>query len=391
MDIKKLFTSEAVSEGHPDKVCDQVADAILDACLKLDAHAHVAIECFAAKQKLLIGGEVGFSAKNITAPDYKSIAKQVMTEIGYTNPDYDFSVNEVDIIDWVQTQSSDINQAVNQQETTAGDQGLMFGYATNETKEFMPLAIVIAQKLIKLASTLRKEGQFIHARPDMKSQVTIDYSGPKPLIDHIVMSIQHDDGIDMDAFKSYVLNSIIAPVVDTYQLNKDYKVTINPSNRFVIGGPAGDTGLTGRKIIVDTYGGYARHGGGSFSGKDATKVDRSGAYLARYIAVNLVASGIVDKVEVQLAYIIGEANPVSISIFTFDTLKFGIDEAKLLEVIMSVFNFKPGDIIESFKLNKPEFLYKNTAIYGHFGRLDLKLPWEQLDKVKAIQSKLNIQ
>jgi len=391
MEIKKLFTSEAVSEGHPDKLCDQVADAILDACLKLDANAHVAIECFAAKQKLLIGGEVGFSAKNITAPDYKSIAKQVMKDIGYTNPDYEFSINEVEIIDWVQTQSSDINQAVSQQETTAGDQGLMFGYATNETKEYMPLAIVIAQKLVKLASALRKGGKFLHARPDMKSQVTIDYTGHQPKIHHIVMSIQHDDGIDLEAFKSYVLDAVIYPVVKPYQLDEDFKVTINPSNRFVLGGPAGDTGLTGRKIIVDTYGGYARHGGGSFSGKDATKVDRSGAYLARYIAINLVASGIVDKVEVQLAYIIGQANPVSISIFTFDTMKFGMNEATLLPVITSVFNFKPGDIIEAFKLNKPQFLYKDTSIYGHFGRLDLKLPWEQLDKVEAIKSKLNIQ
>jgi S-adenosylmethionine synthetase len=391
MDLKKLFTSEAVSEGHPDKFCDQVADAILDACLRLDPYAHVAIECFAAKQRLLIGGEVGFSKKDIVKPDYKAIAKQVMQMIGYTNPAYEFSVNEVDIVDWVQTQSSDINQAVSKLETTAGDQGLMFGYACNETQEYMPLAIVLAQKLVKNASLLRKEGKFLYARPDMKSQVTIDYTHDKPKIDHIVMSIQHDDNIDMKAFKKYVIDHVIGPVVSSLDLNKDYKITINPSNRFVLGGPAGDTGLTGRKIIVDTYGGYARHGGGSFSGKDATKVDRSGAYLARYIAVNLVASGVVDKVEVQLAYIIGEANPVSISLFTFDTLKFGVSEEKVLEVILSTFQFKPGQIMEKFQLNKPTFLYKDTAIYGHFGRLDLKLPWEQLDKVSEIKSKLNIQ
>jgi S-adenosylmethionine synthetase len=383
-----LFTSEAVSEGHPDKVCDQIADAILDACLALDPLAHVAIECFAAKQKLLIGGEVRFSSTHIQKPDFKKIAKQVMEEIGYTNKDLDFSVNEVDILDWVQTQSEDINQAVNQEETTAGDQGLMFGYATDETEGYMPLAIVVAQKLVRVASKLRKQGQFPYARPDMKSQVTISYEGKKVFIDKVVMSIQHDPNTPFKEFKEFILDKIIKPVVSSFKLNQDYEVFINPSNRFVIGGPAGDTGLTGRKIIVDTYGGYARHGGGSFSGKDATKVDRSGAYLARYIALNLVAAGVAKKVEVQIAYIIGQAKPVSITLFTFGTLKKGLIEAQVLDVIQKVFFFKPGEIIERFSLTKPRFRYRDLAIYGHFGRPDLDVPWEKTDRVVAIQSLL---
>jgi S-adenosylmethionine synthetase len=383
-----LFTSEAVSEGHPDKVCDQIADAILDVCLALDPLAHVAIECFAAKQKLLIGGEVRFSSTHIQKPDFKKIAKQVMEEIGYTNKDLDFSVNEVDILDWVQTQSEDINQAVNQEETTAGDQGLMFGYATDETEGYMPLAIVVAQKLVRVASKLRKQGQFPYARPDMKSQVTISYEGKKVFIDKVVMSIQHDPNTPFKEFKEFILDKIIKPVVSSFKLNQDYEVFINPSNRFVIGGPAGDTGLTGRKIIVDTYGGYARHGGGSFSGKDATKVDRSGAYLARYIALNLVAAGVAKKVEVQIAYIIGQAKPVSITLFTFGTLKKGLTEAQVLDVIQKVFFFKPGEIIERFSLTKPRFRYRDLAIYGHFGRPDLDVPWEKTDRVVAIQSLL---
>jgi S-adenosylmethionine synthetase len=384
-----LFTSEAVSEGHPDKVCDQIADAILDACLALDPLAHVAIECFAAKQKLLIGGEVRFSSTQIQRPDFKIIAKQVMTEIGYTNKVLDFSVNEVEILDWIQTQSEDINQAVNQEETTAGDQGLMFGYATDETEGYMPLAIVVAQKLVRVASRLRKLGQFPYARPDMKSQVTVAYQGKKVFIDKVVMSIQHDPNTPFEEFKEFILDKVIKPVVSSFKLNQDYEVYINPSNRFVIGGPAGDTGLTGRKIIVDTYGGYARHGGGSFSGKDPTKVDRSGAYLARYIALNLVAAGVAKKVEVQIAYIIGQAKPVSITLFTFGTLKKGLTEPKILQIIQEVFFFKPGEIIEKFSLTKPKFRYRDLAIYGHFGRPDLDVPWEKLDKVAAIQSFLD--
>jgi S-adenosylmethionine synthetase len=348
----------------------------------------VAIECFAAKQKLLIGGEVRFSSTQIQRPDFKKIAKQVMTEIGYTNKELDFSVNEVEIFDWVQTQSEDINQAVNQEETTAGDQGLMFGYATDETEGFMPLAIVVAQKLVRVASRLRKQGQFPYARPDMKSQVTVAYEGKKVYLDKVVMSIQHDPKTPFKEFKEFILDKIIKPVVASFKLNQDYEVYINPSNRFVIGGPAGDTGLTGRKIIVDTYGGYARHGGGSFSGKDATKVDRSGAYLARYIALNLVAAGVAKKVEVQIAYIIGQAKPVSVTLFTFGTLKKGLKENKILTIIQEVFFFKPGEIIKNFSLTKPKFRYRDLAIYGHFGRPDLDVPWEKADRVDAIKSLL---
>ena len=385
-----LFTSEAVSEGHPDKLCDQIADAILDACLALDPLAHVAIECFVAKQKLLIGGEVKFSRPEILAPDYKKIALTVMTEIGYTDPALDFSVNEVQVLNWVQTQSADIQQAVDKEETKAGDQGLMFGYASNETEGRMPLAIVLAQKLVRIASKLRKDGQFPYARPDMKSQVTIDYSGRKPRIDNVVMSIQHEDNAPLPVFREFVIEKVIKPVIKSFGLNTDGIYHINPSNRFVIGGPAGDTGLTGRKIIVDTYGGYARHGGGSFSGKDATKVDRSGAYLARYIAVNLVAAGIADKVEIQLAYIIGEANPVSVALFTFGTLKQHVQEGKVLQAIQKVFFFKPGEIIEHFGLQKPTFKYRDLAIYGHFGRPDLVLPWEQPNRVEQLKQLLDI-
>jgi S-adenosylmethionine synthetase len=390
MKERMLFTSEAVAEGHPDKVCDQVADAILDACLALDPLAHVAIECFAAKQKLLIGGEVRFSRPDILRPDVKQIAKQVMTEIGYTDPALDFSVNEVEIVDWVQTQSEDINQAVNKLETTAGDQGLMFGYATDETPGYMPLAIVLAQKLVRVASKLRKSGQFPYERPDMKSQVTVIYEGKKIFLDKVVMSIQHDPKTPLKEFKEFVIEKIIQPVVTSFSLNSDYEIYVNPSDRFVIGGPAGDTGLTGRKIIVDTYGGYARHGGGSFSGKDATKVDRSGAYLARYIAINLVAAGVAKKAEIQLAYVIGQAKPVSLSLFTFGTLKKGLTESAVLKVIEKVFFFKPGEIISQFSLNQPQFRYRDLAIYGHFGRPDVQVPWEKLDRVETIKHLLDL-
>jgi len=389
MKEKILFTSEAVSEGHPDKVSDQIADAILDHCLQLDPLAHVAIECFVAKQKLLIGGEVKFSSPNIKAPNYELIAKKVLTEIGYTRPELEFSVNELTILNWVQTQSADIDRAVSKEEIGAGDQGLMFGFATNETTSRMPLAISIAQRLVQYASELRKKDLFPYARPDMKSQVTIDYSENTPRIETIIMSIQHDESAPIEAFKDFIAQKIIRPVVNEFKLNQDYQALINASGRFVIGGPAGDTGLTGRKIIVDTYGGSSRHGGGSFSGKDPTKVDRSGAYLARYIAVNLVASGMVEKVEVQLAYVIGQASPVSISVFDFGTLHPKINHNQLLKAIKKVFFFKPQEIINQFRLTRPVFAYRDLAAYGHFGRLDLNIPWEKTDKIQALKNELN--
>lgn len=379
-----LFTSEAVSEGHPDKVCDQVSDAVLDACLALDKHAHVAIECFAAEEKLLIGGEIRFSSPHIQKPDLVKIAHQVLTSIGYTNPDYGFSVQNVRVLDWVQAQSEDINQAVSQEELGAGDQGLMFGYATDETEGFMPVAIAIAQKLVRVASTLRKEGIFLGARPDMKSQVTIRDEEGVLSLDTVVMSIQHDPDIDETTFKAFVNERIIMPVIGSFGFSSVRLISINPSSKFVIGGPKGDTGLTGRKIIVDTYGGYARHGGGAFSGKDPTKVDRSAAYLARYIAKHLVAAQVAKKVEIQLAYVIGVADPVSISLFTFGTLKPTLQEARVLQAIKEVFFFKPADIINAFSLNEPSFRYQDLAVYGHFGRPDLDVPWERLDRLESL-------
>lgn len=386
MKVQSLFTSEAVSEGHPDKVCDQIADAVLDACLQIDPAAHVAIECFAARQKLLIGGEIRFSSPKLQRPNIKAIALKVMEEIGYTNAELEFSTDQVEILDWVQAQSEDINQAVSQAETTAGDQGLMFGYATDETEGFMPLAIVLSQKLVRVASQLRKQGQFPYARPDMKSQVTVAYQGKKVLVNKVVMSIQHDPQTPFIEFKEFVIDKVIKPVIQSFHLNQDYEIYINPSNRFVIGGPAGDTGLTGRKIIVDTYGGSARHGGGSFSGKDPTKVDRSGAYLARYIAKNIVAAQLAKRVEVQIAYIIGQTEPVSITLFTFGTLKKGLQESDVLTAIKKVFLFKPGEIIRYFSLNQPTFRYRDLAIYGHFGRPDINVPWEKIDKVDELIS-----
>jgi S-adenosylmethionine synthetase len=386
---KILFTSESVSEGHPDKVCDQIADAILDTCLALDAMVHVAVECFASTEFLLIGGEITFS-KPVQLPNYEMIAKRVIERIGYDDPLLGFSYQQVKILNLIKAQSVDIARKVNHGgeigNIGAGDQGLMFGYASNETPALMPLAITIAHELVKQASMLRKSGKFIHAKPDMKSQVTIDYTNPKqPRIEQILMSIQHTEGQFNDAFIRFVHQEIMLVVAKQYGMNIDFDVLINPAGQFVIGGPLGDTGLTGRKIIVDTYGGYGRHGGGSFSGKDATKVDRSGAYMARYIAKNLVAAGVADRLEIQLSYAIGKSRPVSLSVFTFGTLKEGFTESFLKEVIQQVFDLRPGVIIDSFRLNKPSFHYEHLAAYGHFGRLEYDHPWEKLDKVEQIK------
>lgn len=378
-----LFTSESVSEGHPDKVCDQIADSILDECLKVDPKSRVACEVFATKNFVLIGGEITSKAK----PNYKKIVKDVLTDIGYTKKEYGFSADEVEVEVRVQEQSSDIAMGVDatkDEDIGAGDQGIMFGYATNENEGYMPLAIAIAHKLVRIATLQRKSGEFAHARPDMKSQVSIDYSNPKnPRIATILMSIQHDPDIDMDAFKAYVKNRIMIPVAESFNLNNDFEVIINPTGQFVIGGPAGDTGVTGRKIIVDTYGGAGHHGGGAFSGKDPTKVDRSASYFARYIAKNLVASGVADRLEVQLGYAIGQNEPVSIHVDTFGTSKYS-DEF-IVELILKVFDLRPGMIIKNFSLTKPTFKYHELTNYGHFGRPDLNIPWEKLDKVDAIK------
>ena len=320
--IHYLFTSESVSEGHPDKLCDQIADRILDAYLEANKNSFVAIECFATTDTLIIGGEVNPINKNI---DIEEIARNTIKSIGYDKDEYGFNYKTVKIINLVKGQSSNIRQGVENSNYLlqgAGDQGIMFGYASDESEGYMPLPISIAHKLVRTATKLRKEGKFKHARPDMKSQVTIDYFNDEKRIDTILMSVQHDEDIDIDEFKEYIKNEIMIPVAKSFNLNTDFKVLINPTGKFVIGGPAGDTGLTGRKIIVDTYGGSARHGGGAFSGKDPSKVDRSAAYMARYIAKNIVASGICSRMEIQLSYAIGVAKPISINFSTFKTSKY---------------------------------------------------------------------
>ncbi len=380
-----LFTSESVSEGHPDKVCDQVSDAILDACLKEDSKSHVACECFATTDLLIVGGEITTNAK----VDYEKIARNVVKEIGYDKPELGFNYETFKFVNLIKTQSNDINQGVDKdtlEEQGAGDQGIMFGYATNESEGFMPLPVVIAHKLVRYATELRKSGEFKYARPDMKSQVTIDYTEKTPRIDTILMSIQHDEDFNEKEFKTFIHENIMKKVARSFGLNEDFKVLINPTGRFVIGGPQGDTGLTGRKIIVDTYGGSARHGGGAFSGKDPSKVDRSAAYYARYMAKNLVAAGVADRLEIQLSYAIGVSYPISINISTFHTAKFSDEE--ILSVIKKVFDARPGMIIKKFSLTEPSFKYRSISNYGHFGRPDVDLPWEKLDKVEEIKNLL---
>lgn len=384
---KILFTSESVSEGHPDKVCDQISDAVVDYCLSIDENARVACECFATKNYLLIGGEITCKGK----VPFKQIARKVMKDIGYTDTKLGFSTQKTKIVVKVKKQSPDIAQGVDRGDEFsqgAGDQGIMFGYATNEDKGYMPLAISISHKLVRIASNLRKKGDFKNARPDMKSQVTIDYSDPKNIrIDKVLMSIQHEPNINMDEFKKYIHDEIMVPVISSFNLNTDFSYLINPTGRFVIGGPEGDTGLTGRKIIVDTYGGSARHGGGCFSGKDPSKVDRSAAYMARYIAKNLVAAGVADRLEVQLSYAIGIAEPQSVGISTFGSAHYSDD--KILEIIRTCFDCRPGAISHVFSLKKPVFKYQDLASYGQLGRQDLNLPWEKLDKVDEIKKYLS--
>ena len=385
MKEKILFTSESVSEGHPDKVCDQIADAILDAVLKEDKDSFVACECFASTDFLLIGGEITTRA-NV---DYEKIARDVIKSIGYDKDELGFNYQTVKILNKIKTQSPDIRQGVFNEDPLlygAGDQGIMFGYASNESEGFMPLPICIAHKLVRIATQLRKEGKFKWARPDMKSEVTIDYSDKKPKIKTILMSCQHDEDYDENEFKAFIKEEIMKKVAASFDLNTDFEVLINPTGRFVLGGPAGDTGLTGRKIIVDTYGGSARHGGGSFSGKDPSKVDRSAAYQARYIAKNLVAAGVADRLEIQLSYAIGKAEPLSISVSTFKTSHY--DDELILNIIRKVFDCRPGAIIKNFSLKEPSFKYRDVSNYGHFGRPDLNLPWEKLDKVDEIKALL---
>ena len=383
---KKLFTSESVSEGHPDKIADKISDAVLDACLKLDEQAHVACETFITNNTVIVGGEITCQGKI----DVTHIVKEVLRDIGYDRPELGCDYHTVIVKNLIHQQSPEINMGVdrgNAELQGAGDQGIMFGYATDETEGYMPLAISIAHKLVREATEMRKKGLFPHARPDMKSQVTIDYTDSNNIrIDTILMSIQHDEEVDLDEFKAFIHEKIMQKVAKSFNFNTDFKYLINPTGRFVIGGPAGDTGLTGRKIIVDTYGGSAHHGGGAFSGKDPSKVDRSAAYMARYIAKNLVASGVANQLEVQLSYAIGVNEPISININTFGTGKF--DELKILEIVRKVFDCRPGMIIKNFSLTQPTFKYQDIVNYGHFGRPDVSLPWEKLDKVEEIKNLL---
>ena len=377
------LTSEAVSEGHPDKVCDQIADALLDEALRQDHEAHVAYEVFATTEYVLIGGEM--SGKNVHI-DYERVARDVLRRIGYLSPELGIGCDSCEIAVRVKEQSADIALGVERErpeDMGAGDQGIMFGYATNETEGYMPLPHSIAQKLVRRASEMRKEGLFPHARPDMKSQVTVDYQDPShPRVSKVLMSCQHDPEADIDEFRSFVHEKIMVPVLASFGASGDFQWFVNPTGRFVTGGPAGDTGLTGRKLIVDTYGGASRHGGGAFSGKDPSKVDRSASYYARYIAKNLVAAGAAERLEVQLSYAIGMSEPMGIGISTFGTAH--VSDEKILSAISRFFDCRPGMIIDSLGLRKG-VLYRPTSVYGAFGRPDLDLPWERLDKVEGLK------
>ena len=377
MEKGKVFTSEAVSEGHPDKVCDQISDAILAECLKQDKDAHVACEVMIGESKVVIGGEITMNG-NV---DYVNVAKKVLKDIGYNSYEEGFDSDNATYEVLIKEQSSDIFNAVSKDEIGAGDQGIIFGYACDETKNYMPLSIEIAHKILIKATEKRKSGEFKWALPDMKSQVSIEY-GDKNKVDTVLVSIQHRESFNEEEFRKYIKENIVDEVLKEYDLIKDnYRLIVNPSGRFVIGGPRGDFGLTGRKIIVDTYGGRGRHGGGAFSGKDPTKVDRSAAYYTRYVAKNIVASGLAKECEVQVAYAIGMCEPVSLNVFSYGTGK--VSDLELCSMIKEVFNFKPGNIIK--ELDLLNLNYKELARGGHFGKENIDLPYERLNKVKEIK------
>jgi len=390
---RRLFTSESVTEGHPDKICDQISDAVLDAFLTNDPNARVACEVSVTTGLVLVAGEISTRSEYVDIP---SIVRSTIKDIGYTRAKYGFDYQTCAVLTSIDEQSADIamgvDKALEAREGTmseeeieaigAGDQGLMFGFAVNETPELMPLPISLAHKLSRRLTEVRKEGVVEYLRPDGKTQVTIEYEGDKPVrVDTIVISTQHADEISLERIKQDIMEQVIKPVVPAKFIDEGTKFFINPTGRFVIGGPQGDAGLTGRKIIVDTYGGYARHGGGAFSGKDPTKVDRSGAYAARYVAKNIVAAGLADKCEVQVAYAIGVAQPVSISVDTFGTGK--VSEELLVELVRKHFDLRPAGIIKMLDLRRP--IYRQTAAYGHFGRNDLNLPWERTDKADLLK------
>jgi len=379
-----FFTSESVGEGHPDKLCDQVSDAVLDACLKKDPMSRVACETFASTALVLVGGEITTK----TFVDIQQVVRDVVKDIGYTDPAYGLDFESMAVMDMIHSQSPDISQGVSGTGLDeykglqgAGDQGMMFGFACHETPELMPTPIILAHKLLHRATELRKSKEIAWLRPDAKSQVTVEYEGHTPVrIDAVVVSHQHDDGIAYADIKGTIIEQIVKPVLEpTGLLDSKTKYFINPTGRFVIGGPYGDTGLTGRKIIVDTYGGMGRHGGGAFSGKDPTKVDRSAAYMARYVAKNIVAAKLAERCEVELAYAIGVPFPVSVMVDTFGTAK--VPEARIEAAVSKVFDLSPSGIISTLDLRRP--IYRKTAAYGHFGRDHFT--WEKTDKIEELQ------
>ena len=393
---KRLFTSESVTEGHPDKMCDAISDAILDALMEKDPMSRVACETCATTGLVMVMGEITTNAY----VDIQKIVRETVREIGYDRAKYGFDCDTCGVVVAIDEQSTDIamgvNKALEAREKTmtedeldaigAGDQGMMFGFASNETEEYMPYPISLAHKLTRQLTKVRKDGTLKYLRPDGKSQVTVEYdeNGKPYRLDAVVLSTHHDDAVPQDQIHEDIRKYVFDPVLPAGMVDENTKFYINPTGRFVIGGPHGDSGLTGRKIIVDTYGGYARHGGGAFSGKDCTKVDRSAAYAARYVAKNMVAAGLADKCEVQLSYAIGVAHPTSIEVDTFGTGKLSDD--RLVEIIREHFDLRPAGIIKMLDLRRP--IYKQTAAYGHFGRTDVDLPWEKLDKVDVLKKYL---
>lgn len=393
--MKRFFTSESVTEGHPDKMCDQISDGVLDAIFAQDPQARVACETLVTTGQVHVVGEISTTCY----VDINKVVRETIRKIGYDRAKYGFDCDTCGVLVSIDEQSPDIALGVDKGTEAkagdtdefatngAGDQGMMFGYASNETPEYMPMPIAIAHKMARRLTEVRKTGLLTYLRPDGKTQITVEYDGDKPVrIEAVVVSSQHSADVPMEQLRSDIMEHVILPSVPAEMVDADTKYFINPTGKFVVGGPQGDSGLTGRKIVVDTYGGMARHGGGAFSGKDPTKVDRSAAYAARYVAKNIVAAGLADKCELQVAYAIGVARPVSVLVETFGTAK--IAEEKIAEIVQKVFDLRPAAIIKNLQLRQP--IYQQTAAYGHFGRTDIDLPWERLDKVDIIKQEAGL-